>query len=599
MIDTIFEENPTIQALFNSIQVGISIVTDISCNQIIHNPLAAAFFNTHPWDKFVYYTDEEIPFQVYQGNKKLSLEELPLQRAAWYGEVTDNEEYVFMFDSGIKKVALLNANPIFDKSGKIIGAIATFHDITEQRKIATEHNHFFEHSLDAFLILDFNRNVLKTNRLLRNLVGKTALKEVSGKVFFERIHPEDREETRRILGQLENEEEVTAFVNRIRNNNGEYAIFSWNCYSSRHEKHIYAVGRDITEIRKKNQQLIESAQEKNEILESISDAFFSLDAEGRFVYINREADRLFDYPRKNLGISTQELIGQSFFETFPRYRENGIYDIFIQVKTTKVPIHFEARMAYTPLDIEVNVYPFKDGVSVYFRDISERKKTEKEMARFGELKLAGEIAASIGHEIRNPMTTVRGYLQLLGNQEQLKGLYKEQFDLMIEELDRANSIITEFLSLSSMKVTTYERKNLNAIINKIKPMVQADAIGQEKSIVFNLEEIPDLKLDENAIRQILFNLIRNGLESMSPQGVLTIETRREDQGVELTIKDQGSGIPPSVLENIGKPFQSTKTNGTGLGLAITYKILYEHNATIHFDTSSKGTSVIVRFKYSA
>lgn len=230
-------------------------------------------------------------------------------------------------------------------------------------------------------------------------------------------------------------------------------------------------------------------------------------------------------------------------------------------------------------------------------DITERKLYERELARLDRLNLVGELAAGIGHEVRNPMTTVRGFLQLYRNKEAFIQ-YKESFDLMIDELDRANSIITEFLSLAKSKALDLKVQQLNTIIENLFQLIQADATLSDKSIILRLEKIPVLFLDEKEIRQMIINLFRNGMEAMSPGGNLTIKTSTDDNEVVLTVQDQGKGIEPHVLENIGTPFFTTKDNGTGLGLAVCYTIAARHNAVINIETSPTGTTFFVRFKVS-
>jgi PAS domain S-box-containing protein len=227
-------------------------------------------------------------------------------------------------------------------------------------------------------------------------------------------------------------------------------------------------------------------------------------------------------------------------------------------------------------------------------DITERKKMETEMIRLDRLNMVGEIAASIGHEIRNPMTTVRGFLQIMReNGDYLKE--KESFDLMIEELDRANSIITEFLSLAKTKLIELKLTNFNSIIKNIYPLVQASAMVQDKNVITELQDIPDVFIDEKEIRQLILNLVYNGLESMNPGGNVTLGTFMEEDSVILSIKDQGSGIDPDVLSKIGTPFFTTKEKGTGLGLAVCYGIATRHKAKIDIDTSSNGTTFFIRF----
>jgi len=228
-------------------------------------------------------------------------------------------------------------------------------------------------------------------------------------------------------------------------------------------------------------------------------------------------------------------------------------------------------------------------------DITERKRIEREMARLDQLNLVGEMAAGIAHEIRNPMTSVRGFLQLLGDKEKCSQ-YKNYFDMMISELDRANSIITEFLALARNKAMHLKKQNLVTIIRTLLPLLQAEGIKTDKYIQADLEEVPDLLLDENEIHQIILNLVHNGLEAMPPGGNLIIRTYTEGNEVVFSVQDEGKGISAEVLEKIGTPFFTTKDNGTGLGLAVCYSIASRHKAKISVDTGPGGSIFFVRFK---
>lgn len=228
------------------------------------------------------------------------------------------------------------------------------------------------------------------------------------------------------------------------------------------------------------------------------------------------------------------------------------------------------------------------------QDITEKKRLEKEMARFERLNLIGQMAAGIGHEIRNPMTTVRGYLQYLSEKEKYS-CQADTFQLMIEELDRANEIITEYLSLSKDRVVDFERLNINTIIHHIYPLLSAHARVEDKIIDLQLGEIFDLYVDEKELRQLILNLARNGLEAMSAEGILTILTYTQRGNVILEVRDQGTGIPNEIKDKIGTPFFTTKHNGTGLGMAICYSIAARHNATIDLQSSPQGTRVSVKF----
>lgn len=297
-------------------------------------------------------------------------------------------------------------------------------------------------------------------------------------------------------------------------------------------------------------------------------------------------------------------------ENFGDIKGKPCYDIFHrrEVPCTDCPM-MSVLEENTPMEQEVVLsgmiyhsyyYPFHDvdgsllvlGLGI---DITEQKRMGKEIARLDRLNLVGEMAAGIGHEIRNPMTTVRGFLQMLGEKDDCTK-YKDYFSLMIDELDRANSIITEFLSLAKNKAVEFKTQDLNHIVKVILPLISADAIVTDKHIEVDLDDIPMLLLDEKEIRQLILNLVRNGLEAMSPGGILTIKTFSEGDEVVLAIMDHGKGIEPDVLEKIGTPFFTTKDNGTGLGLAVCYSIAARHDAAITVDTGPIGTTFNVRFK---
>ena len=179
---------------------------------------------------------------------------------------------------------------------------------------------------------------------------------------------------------------------------------------------------------------------------------------------------------------------------------------------------------------------------------------EKEMLRLDRLNLAGEMAASISHEIRNPMTTVRGFLQLMRQKDKYSD-DREFFDLMIEELDRANGIISEFLSVAKTKPIDRELANLNQTILAILPLIRADALMTNADIQTNLGNIPDLLMDPKEMRQLILNLVRNGLEAMDGKGIITLKTTTaQDGSIVLAVSDQGPGIPDEILDKIFNPF---------------------------------------------
>lgn len=223
------------------------------------------------------------------------------------------------------------------------------------------------------------------------------------------------------------------------------------------------------------------------------------------------------------------------------------------------------------------------------RDVTSRKSLDKI-----HMNVVGSMAATVAHEIRNPMTTVRGYLQVMDRREQQQ-TNKEILKLMIAEIDSANDVIHKYLSLSREKRANLQKNSLNTIIKTLLPSIQADANSLRVYVSLRLSSIPELLLDETEIRHLLLNLVRNGIEAMPEGGTLVIHTFSEESKVVLSVSDQGSGIPFDILANLGTPFITTKNTGTGLGLPLCYQIAHRHNAEIKINTHHQGTTFFIYF----
>ena len=228
------------------------------------------------------------------------------------------------------------------------------------------------------------------------------------------------------------------------------------------------------------------------------------------------------------------------------------------------------------------------------QEVEKRERIVQEVAKLERLNVIGQLAAGLAHEVRNPMTTIRGFLQLLQNKTDLL-TYKSYFDLMIEELDRTNSMITDFLSLAKNKPAKLKRQCLNKLLANLFPLLLADAYSQGKKCIFEPGDLAELDIDPNEITQLVLNLARNGLEAMAKDGCLKIRTFIDGQNIVLSVKDEGTGINPEHISKLGTPFFTTKENGTGLGLPMCYSIADRHNAQIEVKTGSDGTTFLVRF----
>lgn len=229
------------------------------------------------------------------------------------------------------------------------------------------------------------------------------------------------------------------------------------------------------------------------------------------------------------------------------------------------------------------------GAVLIIQDITELETFRKELNHVDRLSLVGQMAAGITHEIRNPMAVVRGFLQLM--REKSPSSLDHYYRIVMEELDRANHIINDFLSLAQNRTVTMELCGLHDIIKELTPLLWADANLRGQSIEVKVDEgVPELRLNRKEIKQLILNLSRNAMEAMQDKGQLELETKRVSGGVELYVRDNGPGIPRAQQERLFEPFFTTKAQGTGLGLSLCLSIMERHGGKIGVESEEgKGT----------
>jgi len=236
------------------------------------------------------------------------------------------------------------------------------------------------------------------------------------------------------------------------------------------------------------------------------------------------------------------------------------------------------------------------GAAVIIHDMTEMSRLRDEVGRMERLSLVGQMAASITHEIRNPMAVIRGFVQLM--RERSPEHQQEYFRIVMDELDRANSIINDFLSLAQNQIIEKESCSLHDLIKEMLPLLWADANLRGQSIELELaDHMPQLMLNVKEMKQVILNLARNGMEAMDQKGLLVIRTIVHDGQVELLVMDSGCGIPKEKLDRLFEPFYTTKLRGTGLGLPLCLSIVERHGGQIRVESEEgEGTRFIVIFE---
>lgn len=227
-------------------------------------------------------------------------------------------------------------------------------------------------------------------------------------------------------------------------------------------------------------------------------------------------------------------------------------------------------------------------------DITPRKQQAEElMIQSEKLSIAGQLSAAIAHEIRNPITAIKGFLKLLQNSNE-KQLY---YEIVESEIARIELILSELLSLAKPQKNNFKEMDLRLTIKQSISLLDAEA--NMKSIQVDLkhdENLPIVHCDENQIKQVFINFMKNAFDAMPNGGSLNIEMEHNVLTSRLTIrfKDTGCGIPIDILSKIGQPFYTTKETGTGLGFMVSKNIIEGHSGTVHISSEvNVGTTVEV------
>jgi PAS domain S-box-containing protein len=419
-------------SILNSIPAGISIATDPSCKEIIHNPAAAEYLRVRPWESLSQ-SNIRPPFRIYHEGKELSQEELPMQIAAWQGLEVRDYELEGIWDDGVHKFSLWNSSPLKDEQGNITGAVATFKDITErkradeeirrlneelERRVAerTEEltalneelnalneeatvineeltassrqleeeierrkeseldiqaanqkvTNILESISDAFYTLDHRWRFTYFNSGARRQIGIQDESEVIGKtiwdvfsnyadITYEMYHKAAAE---KIPVQFEVNSQVTGKWNDI------------HAYPSPDGLSVYFL--DITELKETQQKLQQSQQDISGILSSITDMFVAIDGRWHITYVNQGFASRF-------GKAPEELLGRNYLTVFPNLVGTNTHQQYLRTMSEKAPAHFVERAAYFDAWLEFNVYPYQDGISIYVRDITEKKQMEQKI----------------------------------------------------------------------------------------------------------------------------------------------------------------------------------------------------------------------------
>lgn len=351
---------------------------------------------------------------------------------------------------------------------------------------------------------------------------------------------------------------------------------------------------------KYQKKIVEEEKEKlSALINAMSDFIVLKDEHGKWVQLNEFGYKLYSLKKEDYtGKSDYELA-----ELYEEYKDHFIYcgDTDEQAWDSKKPIQFEEILELENGERIFNVIKVpifdKEGnrkaLFVIGRDITEIKQAEELLLRNEKLSVVGQLAAGIVHEIRNPLTSLKGFVQLL---QEKNGGQQFYYDIMVSELDRINHILHELLLIAKPQKITYELKNVKEMLLDVTTLMATEANLSAIRIVFeHSDDIPLLLCEEYQLKQVFINIIKNAIEASKKGDTIKIYLTTESTDVvKVDIIDEGCGISKERLSKIGEPFFTMKEKGTGLGMTVTYKLVEAHHGTIQIASEvGKGTTVTI------
>jgi len=353
------------------------------------------------------------------------------------------------------------------------------------------------------------------------------------------------------------------------------------------EKQLEAKQKDLEQLEAVNASIIHS----------IDSGLLTLSSDGMITTFNRAAEVI-------AGFDREEVLGESLSNVFPDVIEHIALS---DTSREKQPYRYE--MEFKRKDGSVGYLGFSMssleepggrpvGKLLIFQDLTPFKNMEDHVKRVEKLAAVGEMAAGIAHEIKNPLASMSGSIQLLKTGVDVTPVAKKLMDIVLRETDRLNALANDFLLFARPRSDKTEPVEISLAIGDTLELFREDGVLENRITV-----IPDLaaeawtEMDSEHARQIFWNLLLNAAEAIDGTGTIHVSSMVEEDMVQVVIRDDGCGMSDETISKIFDPFYTSKTHGTGLGLSIVYRLLESYNGQLDVQSrQGQGTTLTVYLK---
>ncbi|OCA83292.1 PAS domain-containing sensor histidine kinase [Bacillus sp. FJAT-27225] len=456
---------------------------------------------------------------------------------------------------------------------------------------------FLTNTADGFAIVGMDNRYIRVNPTYCKIFGYEEY-ELLGRQFNEFVHPDE------VSGIFEEVKKGKIFSNILSqryHKNGQMIdiAVSYSPFRNSSGEIIAVIGifRDITGSRNLERELKKSRELYRLITENTTDLITVLSN-------TKNKTIIFASPsyKKVCGIDPAQLVGRSVYDFLSKKEAVGLYKIIKCLSKKGEPVLFENEIKLPRGDmlyLEYNISAIHDehgeidSFLTVARNITDRVRNETAIRNLDRLSIIGQLAAGVAHEIRNPLTSLKGFSKLLLN-DNSKEKQEQYLEIVRNELDRIDMIVNEFMSLAKPQAIRFERANLYPILDGTVNIIQPQALLHNVEIKTNYpaEDIA-LLCSPNQLKQVFVNFLKNSIEAMPNGGNITIKVEKTaPDRVNILFRDEGSGIDPEIVRYLGTPFYTTKDKGIGLGLTVSNKIIQEHNGEMKISSQvGVGTDI--------
>ncbi|WP_066069040.1 PAS domain-containing sensor histidine kinase [Neobacillus soli] len=364
---------------------------------------------------------------------------------------------------------------------------------------------------------------------------------------------------------------------------------------------IIAIYRDISENKNIERELKRTRELYKLITENTSDMIklYSKE-EKRIVYASPSHE-------KGIGYTPKQLVGRTVYDLILPEEKDHFERVYQKLIETGEPQLLQVKLRTGDgkvIDSETTISPIFneqkeiDSYVTVGRDITDRVKNDDALRNLDRLSIIGQLAAGVAHEIRNPLTSLKGFSKLLKSTTN-KEKQEDYLSIIMNELDRIDMIVNEFMSLAKPEAIRFEWGNLFSILDSTVYILYPQAVLHNVQIKNHYQNNDiDLLCNPNQLKQVFVNFLKNAIESMPHGGNVYIDVQKiEGNRVLISFNDEGIGIDTGVIPYLGTPFYTTKDKGIGLGLTVSNKIIQEHNGTMKIESKiGQGTTVKVELE---